>query len=295
MVFRSILLVVLFIALAVSAPAQSRERRTTIAAVLLNNSELERHVSEFYAESFLAADLDVLDLDLARAAAHGTGYAPSLNMAVSDARTFGSVIGSDFFVLIEAQTLRRSPSSNQIYFDSYASIFFVSSRTGRLWRFQWLKLQAPTPAQAEKLLLKTMSDSKMADPLIGDVRRALEEERTRRAVAAGREVPVIEAAPDDGETANAEGIQLPRPYRRLWPPYPEIAASAEVEAVVDILVDIDKNGEVTYTEIARWAGFNLDEAVIKTVRQLHFFPAMREGTPIPMRVLLRYNFRKPPK
>ena len=51
-----------------------------------------------YAESFLAADLDVLDPDLARAAAQGAGHAPSLNMAVSEARTFGSAIGSDFFV-----------------------------------------------------------------------------------------------------------------------------------------------------------------------------------------------------
>jgi TonB family protein len=295
MVFRLSLLLVLFAALAASASAQSRERRTTIAAVLLNNSQLERHVSELYAGSFLAADLDVLDPDLASAAAQGAGYKPSLNMAVSEARTFGSVIGSDFFVLIDAQTLRRSPSSNQIYFDSYASIFLVSSRTGRLWRFQWIKVDAPTPAQAEKHLLKTMSDSKNADPLIDDVRRAQEEERTRRALAVVREIPVIEVAPDDGETATAEGIQLPRPYRRLQPPYPELAASAEVEAVVDVIVDLDKNGEVIYREIARWAGFNLDEATLETVKKLHFFPAMRNGTAIPLRVLLRYNFRKPPK
>jgi hypothetical protein len=33
--------------------------------------------------------------------------------------------------------------------------------------------------------------------------------------------------------------------------------------------------------------------VLTTVKQLHFFPAMRNGRAIPMRVLLRYNFRKP--
>jgi hypothetical protein len=27
---------------------------------------------------------------------------------------------------------------------------------------------------------------------------------------------------------------------------------------------------------------------------MHFFPAMRDGVATPMRVLLRYNFRKPP-
>lgn len=294
MAFRLTFILLLLTSLAAPSAAQTVNRRTSIAVILVSDSELGRRISESFAHSFGAENLDVLDLDLARAAAHGAGYAPSLNMAVSEARTFGSVIGTDFFVLVDAQTLRRSPSSNQIYFDSYASIFLVSARTGRLWRFQWLKLHAPTPSQAEKHLLKTISDSKMADPLIGDVRRALEEERTQRTLSVGREVPVIEVAPDDGE-AKPEGIRLPRPYRRLQPPYPEIAASAEVEAVVDVLVDIDKNGEVIYTEVARWAGFNLDEGVIKTVRQLHFFPAMRDGTPIPMRVLLRYNFRKPPK
>ncbi len=295
MVFRLILLLGLLTSLAVSAPGQSRERRTTIANILINNSELERHVSGLYAESFLAADLEVLDPDLARAAAQGAGYTPSLNMAVSEARTFGSAIGSDFFVLIDAQTLRRSPSSNQIYFDSYASIFLVSSRTGRLWKFQWIKIHAPTPAQAEKQFLQGMSDNKHPEPLIEVIRRAQEEERTLRALAVGREVPMIEVAPDDSETATAEGIQLPRPYRRLQPPYPVTAAAAEVEAVVDVIVDIDKNGEVGYKEIARWAGFDLDEATLETVKKLHFFPAMRNGTAIPLRVLLRYNFRKPPK
>jgi len=293
MVFRLSLLLALFTALAAATPAQPR--RTTIATVLLNNSELERRVSELYSEGFQAADLDVLDTDLAMAAAKGAGYAPSLNMAVSEARTFGSVVGSDFFVLIDAQTLRRSPSSNPIYFDSYASIFLVSSRTGRLWRFQWIKVKAATPAQAERHLLTDMSASKYAHPVIEDVRRVLAEEQTRRALAVGREVPVIEVAPDDSETATAEGIQLPRPYRRLQPPYPELAASAEVEAVVDVIVDIDENGEVSSREIARWAGFNLDEATLDTVKKLHFFPAMRNGAAIPMRVLLRYNFRKPPK
>jgi hypothetical protein len=48
-------------------------------------------------------------------------------------------------------------------------------------------------------------------------------------------------------------------------------------------------------QIVRWAGFGLDETTIATVRQLHFFPAMKNGTPIPMRVLLRYNFRQPPR
>jgi len=60
-----------------------------------------------------------------------------------------------------------------------------------------------------------------------------------------------------------------------------------------VLVDLDARGEVTRVEVVRWAGFGLDEATVDTVRQLHFFPAMRNGVAVPLRVLLRYNFRKP--
>ena len=83
----------------------------------------------------------------------------------------------------------------------------------------------------------------------------------------------------------------PRPEQN----FPESAARAEVEATVDVLVDIDARGEVGRLEIARWAGYGLDESVIDTVKQMHFFPAMRDGVALPMRVLLRYNFRKAPE
>ena len=106
---------------------------------------------------------------------------------------------------------------------------------------------------------------------------------------------VIEEAPEDEKIAEVQGIRLPRPYRRLRPNYPDTAARAEAEATVDVVVDVGADGEVGEVQIVRWAGFGLDESTVATVRQLHFFPAMKNGTPIPMRVLLRYNFRKPPR
>lgn len=294
MKFRITLLFFLIASLPGSVTAQkATEKRISIAVLSLNNSELGRSVSDFHRYSFQSADLEVLDSDLVRAAAQGAGYTPSTNMAVMEARTFGGVIGSDFYVLVDAQTLRRSPSSGEIYFDAYAATFLVSSRTGRLWRFQWINLSGPSPDRVEKHVLKTLSDSKWAEPMVGEVRRALEEERTARELAVGREIPIIEPAPENEAAAAAEGMQLPRPFRRLQPNYPPTAAAADIEAVVDVLVDIDKEGEVNYASIARWAGYGLDEATIETVRKLHFFPALRNGTPIPLRVLLRYNFRKP--
>lgn len=295
MLFRLTLLFFLAATLTVPASAQSQNRRTTIAILSFGDSELGRSAPETLAANLQSEDLQVFDIDQANAAARGTGYAPSLNMAVQEARTVGTVIGSDFYILGDAQTLRRSPSSGKIYFESYASIFLVSSRTGRLISWQRPSFQSPMATESEKLLLSSLSQKPLKDSLLQALRRAENEERTARAEALVRGIPVIEAAPDDEETAAAEGMRLPRPFRRLQPPYPESAATAEAEAVVDVLVDLDAKGEVNNAEIARWAGFGLDEVTLATVQKLHFFPAMRNGGAIPLRVLLRYNFRKPPK
>jgi TonB family protein len=174
-------------------------------------------------------------------------------------------------------------------------MFLVSARTGRLIRWERPNFKAATEVFAEQALLNHLSNGEADAPYATSIHRAFEDERGERQLTTAEEVPVIEAAPDDDKIAAAEGLRLPRPYRRLVPPYPETAAKAEAEAIVDVLVDLDAGGEVTHVEIARWAGFGLDQATLETVRRLHFFPAMRNGVAIPIRVLLRYNFRKPPK
>src|ERR1044072_5598795 len=50
----------------------------------------------------------VADPDLSRAAAKGIGYTGSLNLTVSDARDLGAALATEFNILGDAQTLRRS-------------------------------------------------------------------------------------------------------------------------------------------------------------------------------------------
>jgi len=171
----------------------------------------------------------------------------------------------------------------------------VSSRSGRLLQWDRPSFQAATAAAAEQALLAELSGLETRHRTILAIRRAREDERGEFKLPTEPPVPVIEAAPDDEKSAAAEGLRLPRPYRRLIPVYPESAARAEAEATVDVLVDLDASGEVTRVDVARWAGFGLDQATIDNVHRLHFFPAMRDGVAIPIRVLLRYNFRKPPR
>jgi TonB family protein len=279
---------------AASAGAQPAQRRVSVAILDFGDSRVGRLASEILGSSLGSIfELNIVDRDLARSAARGVGYSGSLNLSLAEAQSLGAALGSDFYFVGDSQTLRRSPSSGAVYFESYASIFLVSSRTGSLVLWQRPSFQSATSEAAEKLLLGDLSGSATRGRNFDAIRRALNVERMSRELALEKGIPLIEEAPDDESTAEALGLRLPRPYRRLRPPYPETAASAEAEATVDVLVDLDAKGEVGRVEIARWAGFGLDEATVGAVRQLRFFPAMRNGTPIPLRVLLRYNFRKP--
>ena len=104
--------------------------------------------------------------------------------------------------------------------------------------------------------------------------------------------PLNIAEPPLPGTPDAKGFIAPIPYRRIKPEYSETAYLNNVTATVEILVDLDAAGSVTRTEIVRWAGFGLDESVQKAVRTMNWRPAERDKRTLPMRVLLRYNFKK---
>jgi len=230
----------------------------------------------------------VIDRNLALAAARGSGFKGSLNLTTQEARDLGAAIGCDFFIIVDANTAKRSPSNGVDYFESYAAIFVVSARTGRLISWQRPAERSDTAAEAEQALLNTLtSDRARSDA--ASILRASENEATERSTAVETPAATIEVMSDDDGNGDT---RAPRPYRRLRPPYPDAASQAEVEAVVDVFVDVDARGEVSRIEVARWAGYGLDESVTETVKQMHFFPARREGVAIPMRVLLRYNFRR---
>jgi TonB family protein len=293
--FRALLALSLFI-LHLNASAQAAEQPASLAVLDFGKSTFGRMASDRLAGTLThEAGLTVLDRDQVRAAAAGIGYEGSINLSVSEARDLGAALGGEFFIVGDAQILRRSPSTGSVYFESYASIFLVSSRSGRLIHWERPSVKVSTALVAQQSLLTELSKDDRRQRLVIAMRRAREEERGERELITGRQIPVIEEAPGDDRLAEAEGLRLPRPFRRITPTYPESAANAEAEATVDVLVDLDAEGEVKRVEVARWAGFGLDQATIETVRRLHFFPAMREGVAIPIRVLLRYNFRKPPR
>ena len=235
------------------------------------------------------------DADLSRAAAKGIGYSGSLNLTLTEARDLGAALATEFYILGDAQTLRRSSFQSPIYYESYCSIFLVSARTGQLLLWERPAFENNEATTAEARLSQYLSSDDLRGRLLEVIRQAHSDERIKRTILSAAAEAVIEEAPEDEKAAEVQGIRLPKPYRRLRPAYPETAARAEAEATVDVVVDVQSNGAVGDVRVVRWAGFGLDETTVATVRQLYFYPAMKNGSAIPMRVMLRYNFRKPPR
>jgi TonB family protein len=212
----------------------------------------------------------------------------------NEARDLGAALGCEFYVLGDAQTIKRSPSTGELFFESYASLFVVSARTGNLVSWSRPSFRAATAEAAEQALTSEFSRTELPNRVLRAMQRAYEDEVKWRSGAETSEM-VIEDASGAESTEEEKGLRLPRPFRRLRPKYTDEAAAGDAEATIDVLVEIDEKGEVKKAEIDRWAGFGLDQSTLETVRQLHFFPGMRDGNPVSMRVLLRYNFRKSAK
>ncbi len=277
---------------ATSAHGRAVAQRATIAVLDLGETETgERAADELSRALAKISNLDVVKRGPSRAAARGVGYSGSLNLTLSEARDLGAAIGCDLYFTGEAQTLRRTSSARaEDYFESSISLFLVSTDTGKLILWEGFNSESATPTEAEKNLLTLLRQR--AEHYSEAITKAQMVERSERLLAREREAAPFEDVPDDG-SPGAVNFRAPQPYRSLRPAYPEAAARVAAEAIVDALVRIDAGGEVKDIEIVRWAGYGLNEAVIATVRGLHFRPAMRDGRPVPVRVLLRYNFRRP--
>jgi TonB family protein len=278
--------------------AAQENRRVSVAVLDMGGSPTAARVTERLSKLMAAlkikgTQLALLDRGMSAAAARGVGYAGSLNLTLEEARALGAAVGCDFYLAGDAQTVRRSSSTRPVYYEAYASVFVVSSRTGRLVLWERPAAEADTAEEAEAALLAKLESGAQLYAGIAAI-QAEREERERFDPPELTSAPVNDLSTDEGASANRD-LREPAPYRRLRPTYTDAAARAEAEATVDALVEIGADGEVSDVRVVRWAGFGLDEEVVTTVRRMHFRPAQRDGEPVPVRVLLRYNFRKPPK
>lgn len=227
--------------------------------------------------------LKVLDGDLSAVAFRSIAISNPFNMTVREARTAASAIGCDYFILVRSDGLRRTSLGKGEYYESFAFVYVVDGRSGKLISWTNESFEADTQSKADDALARSADSN--AIKLTGIlrefiVRRPSEDKRS-----------MIEEVPAEGSAA-AAGLKPPIPYKRIKPAYPSIAFLYETKATVDVEVDIGQSGEVLGIDVVRWAGFDLEASVEKAIREMNWRPAMRNGKALPMRILLRYNFTK---
>ena len=216
----------------------------------------------------------------------GLGYNGSLNMTRVEARALGAAIGCDFFITGKAEALTRSERENESHEEATIGVIIVDGRSGALAAFDFINEKARTTEEAISKALNALSGR-----ATGFIDRMIEFRSARNAQAAGSSGPAIEDIPDEGSPA-AYGFTPPEFLNRVKPEYTEEAARADVSATVEARAVFHADGQVGDIEIIRWAGFGLDEAAARAIRSLKFKPATRDGRPVSVRALVRYNFRR---
>ncbi len=128
----------------------SAQQNSTVSVLDFGTTPLAQKTAEKLRERLRSTvEILVADADLSRAAAKGIGYSGSLNLAVSEARDFGAALATDFYILGDAQTLRRSSSTKPVYYESYCSMFLVSARSGKLVMWDRPSVENDREAEAE--------------------------------------------------------------------------------------------------------------------------------------------------
>src|SRR5438445_5358019 len=170
-------------------------RRTRIAVLDFGASTTASTVGDALRSTFglnpnsPSTEFEVLDRELTNSAVRGAGYSGSLNMSLQESRDLGAAIGCDFYFIGEAQTLRRSASTRPVYYETYASIFLVSARTGRLILWERPSTNADSAEASQKQFTMILSSS--GNHFVAAIRKAQQEEQAERTSAVSNTTTII--------------------------------------------------------------------------------------------------------
>ena len=258
---------------------QTTSDRPTVATLTPKKDTADTQLlTSLHAE--LEKEFDVIDNGMSASALASFADLQPFNMSLDEARNLGEAIGSDVVIVLETSIQARSDLESGTRHEAFSSVYIVSGKTGRLaeWR------------------LFSVTDESAEDSFAGLLGKVPE-------IADWISTEISELGPEDVaflerrkamllEDFSTSGIRPPAPYRRISPNYEENLRLYGKEGTVEVEVDLGSNGDLLDIRVIRWAGHGLDEEVIRAVREMNWRPAHRNGTPIPSRFLLRYNFTR---
>ena len=292
--------VVVWLACAIAPTAGSQQASLRVALIGFVHAQSRDSVAlsnklEGRLKDSLGSDPRVLLVDdsIVRSALRGLGYDGSINMNRDEARRVGSAIGCDFFITGKVEILTRSERKGESHEEAFGGVMIVNARTGDLTVFDFISSKANAKEAAINAIEKAVSDRVRGyiDQIVqiratGNIPASASAPNATRAA-----VDFIEDLPDE-DSPRAAGFKPPEFLTRVKPSYTPEAEQADITATVEAMVVFRSNGQTGPIEITRWAGFGLDQSAAATIRQLKFSPALRDGNPINVRALIRYNFRR---
>jgi protein TonB len=87
------------------------------------------------------------------------------------------------------------------------------------------------------------------------------------------------------------GVAAPQVIHAVDPEFTDEARREKYTGAVSIQLIVDTNGNPQNIQVVRHLGMGLDEKAIEAVRQYKFKPAMYQGHPVAVRVVVDVNFR----
>jgi len=119
--------------------------------------------------------------------------------------------------------------------------------------------------------------------------------RAAAAPASPRGWPSLDAASADGEAGTTFGEgDVNEPARLMTASplvYPAAARAAAIELDFPVEIVVDPAGHVVSARALRHAGYGLDEAALRAIREYRFSPARRAGRTVPVRMRWTVQFR----
>jgi len=91
--------------------------------------------------------------------------------------------------------------------------------------------------------------------------------------------------------AQQPGYTPPRPVHTASPEYSEEARRKKIQGNVMVSVLVNEEGVPVDPRVERSLGYGLDEKALEAALQYQFKPAMRDGQPVAMRIMIEESFK----
>ena len=86
------------------------------------------------------------------------------------------------------------------------------------------------------------------------------------------------------------GVAAPEVLHSVEPEFTEDARRANFQGSVSIKLIVDSQGNPQNVQLVHHLGMGLDEKAIEAVRQYKFKPAMYQGHPVSVQIVIEMNF-----